>query len=116
MTQAELFSLTDVFLPRSRIENPESSHLAAAEIAETAESQCVKILVLVKKSPDCTTQELHELSRWGVHTLGRRLPELRAKGLVTNPTYPDTQGVGPGMKLRRCSIKNRLALTWRAVC
>jgi hypothetical protein len=117
MTQADLFASPDAapFIRRARIENPKSSHDAAEAIEETAESQCIRILALVKKWPDRTTQELHELSRWGVHTLGRRLPELRQKGLVTNPVYPDPQGVGPGMRLRRCAIKNRLALTWRAV-
>lgn len=117
MTQADLFASPDAapFIRRARIENPKSSHDAAAEIEETAESQCIRILALVKKWPDRTTQELHEVSRWGVHTLGRRLPELRTKGLIENPVYPDPQGVGPGMRLRRCAIKNRLALTWRAV-
>lgn len=117
MTQTDLFASPDAapFIRRARIENPKSSHDAAAEIEETAESQCIRILALVKKWPDRTTQELHELSRWGVHTLGRRLPELRQKGLVANPLYPDPQGVGPGMRIRRCTVKNRLALTWRAV-
>lgn len=105
------------FIRRARIENPKSSHIAAEAIEETAESQCARILALVKKFPDRTTQELHELSGWSVHALGRRLPELRhpKNGLVTNPEYPDPEGKGAPMKLRRCTIQNRLALTWRAV-
>lgn len=116
MTQTELFASPEPPIRRARKSDPASSHIAAAEIEETAESQCARILEIVRKYPDRTTQELHAVSRWSVHTLGRRLSELRdKKHAVCNPHYPDPQGVGPGMNLRRCSIQNRLALTWRAV-
>lgn len=113
MTQTDLFAIepSEPFIRRARIENPASSHIAAAEIEETAESQCIRILALVVKHPNCTTRELHNLTGVPVHTLGRRLPELRAKGKVCNPFY----GTGKdAMQLRRCAIQNRLALTWRA--
>ena len=67
MTQADLpFSIDaadalfeGVFkLKRARKSDPKSSHLAAEEIAETAESQCARILAAVKAHPDLTTQEL----------------------------------------------------------
>lgn len=111
MVQVSMFD-AEPFIRRARIENPASSHIAAEDIAETAESQCIRILALVQAHPNCTTRELHNLTGVPVHTLGRRLPELRAKGKVCNPWYGDTK---TGMQLRRCSIQNRLALSWRAV-
>ena len=121
MTQADLpFSIDaadalfeGVFkLKRARKSDPKSSHLAAEEIAETAESQCARILAAVKAHPDLTTQELAPHVKLSVHTVGRRLPELRTKGLIENPYYGDGRDA---MQLRRCTVQNRLALTWRAV-
>ena len=114
MTQTDLFAITPLEPPirRARKSDPASSHIAAEEIEETAESQCARILAHVVAHPNCTTRELHNLTGVPVHTLGRRLPELRAKGKVCNPWYGDT---ATGMQLRRCAIQNRLALTWRAV-
>ena len=105
------FDPPEVFLPRARNENPASSHIAAAEIEETAESQCKRILAAVVAHPDCTTQELAPFVKLSVHTVGRRLPELRTKGLICNPYYGDGRDA---MQLRRCTVQNRLALTWRA--
>lgn len=119
MTQSDLFELVhptgdDLFgkvrkIRRARKSDPESSKIAADEIGETAESQCARILAEVVKHPGCTTQELAAISGWSVHTLGRRLPELRTKGRVFNPWF----GAGiDAMQLRRCAIRNRLALCW----
>ncbi len=87
MTQQDLFATPNeaAFIRRARIENPASSHIAAAAIEETAESQCARILAAVQAHPDLTTQELAPFVHLSVHTVGRRLPELRTKGLVTNP-------------------------------
>jgi DNA-binding HxlR family transcriptional regulator len=114
MTQTDLFGEAPPFvmIRRDRKSDPASSHAAADEIAETAENQCARILKAVRAHPDRTTQELHAATRISVHTLGRRLPELRTKGLVSNPWYGE--GVN-AMRLRRCEVGNRLALTWRAV-
>jgi len=115
MVQVSLFPIetpVPVQIQRARRSNPDSSKLAAGEIEETAESQCIRIFAQVVKHPGCTTQELASLSGWSVHTLGRRLPELRTKGLVTNPFYGEGRDA---MQLRRCRIKNRLALSWKAV-
>lgn len=113
MEQVTLFASPDAepFIRRARIENPASSHIAAAEVEETAESQCKRILAAVVAHPDCTTQELAPFVHLSVHTVGRRLPELRTKGLVTNPVYGEGRD---SMRLRRCTVQNRLALTWRA--
>ncbi len=114
MTQQDLFATPNeaTFIRRARIENPASSHIAAAAIEETAESQCARILAAVQAHPDLTTQELAPFVHLSVHTVGRRLPELRTKGLVTNPYYGDGRDA---MQLRRCTVQNRLALSWRAV-
>jgi len=121
MTQTDLFVHTltmgeDGFethtVHRARRSDPASSKIAAEEIKETAESQCARILAAVQAHPDLTTQELAPFVHLSVHTVGRRLPELRTKGLVTNPYYGDGRDA---MQLRRCTVQNRLALSWRAV-
>ena len=113
MTQADLFDLAPapVTIRRARKSDQKSSHFAAEEIAETAESQCARILAAVIAHPDLTTQELAPHVNLSVHTVGRRLPELRTKGLIENPYYGDGRDA---MQLRRCTVQNRLALTWRA--
>jgi len=128
MTQTDLFdrvTITQAYLEvaarraekemayhRARRSDPASSKIAAEEIKETAESQCARILAAVQAHPDLTTQELAPFVHLSVHTVGRRLPELRTKGLVTNPYYGDGRDA---MQLRRCTVQNRLALSWRAV-
>ena len=114
MTQTDLFDLATApaTIRRARKSDPKSSHLAARDIEETAESQCARILAAVKAHPDLTTQELAPFVKLSVHTVGRRLPELRTKGLIENPYYGDGRDA---MQLRRCTVQNRLALSWRAV-
>lgn len=102
---------------RVRRSDPISSHEAAEAIKETAASQCAKILELVKRCPDHTTAELAEITGWPVHTLGRRLPELRdAHKMVINPAFWGRGESGLCFTpCRKCSVSGRLALTWRAV-
>ncbi len=97
--------------PRPTI-RPGQLKIAADEIEETPRASAPASSPQSRPTPDFTTQELAPFVHLSVHTVGRRLPELRTKGLVTNPYYGDGRDA---MQLRRCTVQNRLALSWRAV-
>lgn len=76
------------------------------EASGTAASHRDAVLSLVRAMPSCTAVELH---RWQYqygyklerHEISRRLPELRAKGLVYNG------------ESRMCRFSDTRQMTWR---
>ncbi|MCD4825511.1 MAG: winged helix-turn-helix domain-containing protein [Phycisphaerae bacterium] len=79
--------------------DPPTSALARRELENTGTAArhrqlCLKI---VTRSPGLTAREVEDRIDIKAH---KRLPELRAAGLVHNG------------KTRHCSISNRLAMTW----
>lgn len=112
MTQGQLFNQTlsdgiDAALhgPIARKVDPEPSKLAAAEITKSGkrEGQLLAVLALVKKYPRSTSLELSAHSSFDRYVIARRLPELRAAGLVVN------------RDVRMCQFGGRPASTWEAL-
>ena len=99
MTHLALFADT----PIARRRDPVTSHESAREITRSGRRarQQHAVLTLVRQHPGHTS---HELSRYGIdrYTLARRLPELRAAGLVVSG------------EVRECTVTGKRALTWRA--
>jgi len=116
MTQPTLFDTE----PRpgkklARKRGPETSKLAADAIAPRLAIRQARALTLVKAYPNSTQAELakHDLRErienldenalvYDSRTVGRRLPDLQALGLVVRG--------GPGLP---CSVTGRLAARWR---
>ena len=97
--------------PIARRTDPETSHLAAAEITGTGKrnKQALQVLELVRKNPGCTSLELASArvqvdSKTGPYVdryqIARRMADLVAQGKVAK---------GP---TRRCKLGNRPAPTW----
>jgi predicted transcriptional regulator len=90
-------------LALSRAADPETSHLAADEIAQSLSRRQQTALAVVIRWPGRTVSELSELNDCrDPRTIGRRLPELERQGLVRREDA------------RECRITGRLAHTWRA--
>lgn len=89
--------------PIARRDDPTTSHLAAADITRSGKRavQQATVLALVEEHPGRTSAELaarsNRIDRWAA---ARRLPELRAAGLVQN---------GPP---KACAVTGKQALTW----
>lgn len=91
----------------ARRHDPETSHLAAAEITQSGKRATQQEIVrnIVRAAPGLTSAEVSGHARhFGPlidrYSAARRLPELEAAGFVRN-----------GEK-RRCKVTGRLALTW----
>ena len=70
-------------LPRARETDVETSHQAAASIADQAGSQRERILLeLEREGGPLTADQLDDFIGWRLTTAGRRLPELREMGRV----------------------------------
>jgi len=91
-------------VPIAREKDPESSHLAAAEVTETGtrEGQLRAVLDAVRSHPGKTSRELTRYCRLDRYAIARRLPELEAAGAVARG------------EMRTCTVGNREAITWRA--
>lgn len=89
----------------ARTTDPATSHAAAAEVTANGvrDAQAAVVLDAVRKWPDLTSAELATKINLNRYQVARRLPELRAEGLVAN---------GPA---RECTLMHRLSLTWHAV-
>ena len=89
-------------MARARRTDPATSHQAAAQVEArgTAASQRVICLLRVQTGPGQTAAEIAEWSGLERHVPSRRLPELRAMGLVRND---DT---------RLCRITGNRSMTW----
>lgn len=88
--------------PIARSTDPETSHLAAAEVTKsgkraTQQHECLKG---VKRYPGRTSAELAAALHIDRYIVARRLPELREAGKVMN---------GPA---RPCGQTRRKAITW----
>lgn len=106
---ADLF--TPIFPPRNyrcvetpiaRCTDPESSHLAAAEITASGKRahQQAQTIAAVRQYAGRTSQELCELTGLDRYMLARRLPECVTAGAVR-------KGV-----TRHCTVTGKQALTW----
>ena len=87
---------------RARRTDPATSHMAARK-AEKSGKCCLYRFVLlnfVRKYHGKTAGEIHEATGIDRHEVSRRLPELRAAGLVTNPGK------------RVCRVLGNMSMTW----
>jgi hypothetical protein len=97
--------------PRSRRSDPQTSHDAAEHVAKSglAADQQKRVLAAVVRWPGRTASELAENARavsqstLTRYDFGRRLPELRRRGLVPN---------GPA---RTCRVTRRQAMVWKFI-
>lgn len=89
----------------ARANDPVTSFLAGDEIEVKgyAEAQRQICLNAVKKAGGMTSAEIAHITGTERHMPARRLPELRAKGLVMNGEN------------KICSVCGRLSMTWE-VC
>lgn len=104
MIQLDLFARRPQTRPRARRSDPETSQTAAdrAERSGSAASQRERILAYVRDNPGRTSAEIADALRLNRHTPARRLPELRALGLVASGDP------------RTCSVQGTRAMVWRA--
>lgn len=88
--------------PIARQDDPEASHLAAAEITDSGrrESQLRAVLELVQRRPGSTSRELAAHGPHDRYVIARRLPELEDAGLVLRGEQ------------RICRAGRRLATVW----
>jgi predicted ArsR family transcriptional regulator len=92
----------DYSRPLARRTDPESSHIAARRMVESgAQGDQQQItLVLVRKYPNRTSDELAALGSLDRYQLARRLPELERSGLVERGA------------MRKSDTTGRPACTW----
>jgi len=90
---------------RARTTDPQSSHLAAADVEKTGTARTQRQVCLqeVIQNPGQTSAEIAAGLDLERYTPSRRLPELRDAGLVFN---------GPD---RVCKVRGRISLTWYPV-
>lgn len=86
----------------SRKTDPSTSHQAARDVEASgrAKTQREACLAEVVRNPGQTAAEIAAALGIERHVPSRRLPELRAAGLVSNG------------EARRCRIVQRLSITW----
>lgn len=92
--------------PVSATADPDTSHQAAKEITASGqrEGQCLGVLALVKRYPDCTAFELSVKGRtYDRYIIGRRLSELEHGKLIRKS----------GTKV--CGISGHKACIWQAL-
>lgn len=89
----------------ARRTDPGTSHEAARSVEESgaASDQRARCLLAVRAHPGSTAAEIAAILGMERHAPSRRLPELRAAGLVKN---------GPA---RICRVVGRSSVTWEAV-
>lgn len=87
---------------KARRGDPETSHQAAREMEDSGRAHGQRALCLeeVKRRPGQTAAEIAAALGLERHVPSRRLPELRAAGLIRN---------GPA---RECRVMRRSSLTW----
>lgn len=91
--------------PIAATADPDTSKLAAKQITESGqrEGQCLGVLALVTKYPNCTALELSVKGRtYDRYVIGRRLSELEHGKLIRKS----------GTK--KCGVSGKKAVTWRA--
>ena len=71
----------DLFTPRARTTDPDTSHEAAESMTSPAAGQRAVCLEHLRTGPK-TADRIDELEGWRATTAGRRLPELQDLGLV----------------------------------
>ena len=100
--QGRLFEATQLPHALARRTDPWTSHAAAAEVEgrSIAAGQRRLCLEEVRRHPGATAAEVAVATGLERHAPSRRLPELRAEGLVSN---------GPA---RVCSVQGRASITW----
>jgi len=92
-----------LFPPKARNSDPDTSHQAAASVEDSAETQRRSVQYILRTYGPKIADEIDALLGWRVTTAGRRLPELRALGLVE--MLPETGATRSG----------RQAHLWQAV-
>ena len=104
--QLDLFSAAAqrvTAIARARRTDPWPSHAAADHVERTGKAgqQRIRCGAAVLKNSGKTSQELSEITGIDRYELARRLPELRAQGLIRN-----------GAETKICNITGRPAMTW----
>lgn len=89
-------------MAKARATDPATSFEAARTVERTgvAHGQRAKCLEVVRKNPGTTSGEIAELAGMDRHASARRLPELRAAGLVRNGDQ------------RVCRVSGTRQITW----
>lgn len=108
----------NVETPAARATDPETSHAAAEDITASGvrQEQQARALAAVRAFPGMTSHELAAAARIDRYELARRLPEVRAAGLIHNtpdharPADPVTGRLWPAK--RTCAESGRPAMTW----
>ena len=72
----------DLFAPRARTTDPDTSHEAAESVTSHASGQRLRCLTELAGGP-LTADAIDARVGWRVTTAGRRLPELQELGAVT---------------------------------
>lgn len=104
-------------IPGSRISDPATSRLAEQSNKRSGNQlrHAQVLLRLVRENPGRTSAELSELAIAAGHedidrhAAGRRLPELRKLGKVTNPTNHEGKRI-----TRKCMSLQSTAMIWVA--
>lgn len=94
--------MLDVRTPAARNTDPDTSHDAAAHVTASgarARQQAIAVKA-VEQYPGLTSLEIAGRARMCRYMLARRLPECEEGGAVRR-----------GQE-RRCSVSNRMAVTW----
>jgi hypothetical protein len=90
--------------PVARRSDPWTSHESEDFVDDTGlrAAQCRVVLDAVRATPGLTAKELSDKHEIDHHAVHKRLPDLRAKGLVQN------------REVRQCTVTGRRAMTWYA--
>jgi hypothetical protein len=103
--QAGLF---DHAAPIASAKDPWTSHEAANDLTRSGirAEQKLQVLKALRQYPGSTSAELAAKSGMDRYRTARRLPDLRADGLVTN---------GMPQQCKPCSVTGKMALIWNPV-
>jgi hypothetical protein len=99
--------------PAARFTDPESSHLAAAEITASGARahQMAQAVAAVRAFPRSTSFELAMATELDRYMLGRRLADARTAGQVRN-VPPGVPASEYKVYMRHCRVTGRMAMRW----
>lgn len=92
----------DMFSPRARSTDPDTSHAAAVSVADSAGGQRARCLAELARGP-LTADEIDGRVGWRITSAGRRLSELLEIGLVRR------------LDSKRKTRSGRMARLWESV-
>jgi hypothetical protein len=97
--------IMNIYPIASRKTDPETSHMAEAEVTDSGgrDKQCQQVLEAVRQSPGSTAVELASMYHLDRYAVSRRTSDLESRGLVEKG------------ERRACQIKGTQMVTWFAV-